>query len=546
MASYSIIIRNGHIIDGKRSALKRVDIGIKDDKIAAVGDLSFETGEKEIDARDRYVAPGFIDITSHSDTYWTLFNFPLQESMLWQGVTTIVGGNCGVSLAPLVSGQEIEAIQNWTNTMGINVNWQSTEELFDEFARHRFGVNVATLVGFGTIRRGVVANINAPASTGEIEKMKFLLQSALNAGAFGLSTSLGRSHEQLAGKEELVALAEVVAENGGIMKHHLRNEGEGILPSISEIIALARDVINTKSSSPGNKKHVRPFHTHISHFKILGKQSWPFFEEVVHMIEQAQKDGIPITMDASPYNRTGSDLYLLLPSWAREGGREAILERLDNADTRKAMQEDIKKLTLHYEKIVIASTFRDQTAIGKTIATLVEHTNLSPEEVILNLLHINNLNVSIFNEVVSEEHVLQLAKKPYVYFASDGAGFNTVKKLPHMLPHPRSFGSFPRVLSEFVKNKSILSWEEAVYKMTHLPAQLMGIPDRGVIEKNAFADLVIFHPERILDKATYENPFQYSEGIETVCVNGAIVLEHGNITKDPAGIVLKKQNQSSS
>ncbi|PIR69828.1 MAG: hypothetical protein COU47_00100 [Candidatus Niyogibacteria bacterium CG10_big_fil_rev_8_21_14_0_10_46_36] len=542
MASYSIIIRNGRVIDGKRSAPKQADVGIKDGKIMAVGDLSVETGEKEIDARDRYVVPGFIDITSHSDTYWTLFNYPLQESLLWQGVTTIIGGNCGASLAPLVSGQEIEAIQKWTDTTTININWQSVEELFDELDRHRFGVNVGTLIGFGTIRRGVVKNINAPASTGEIEKMKFLLQNAIKAGAFGLSTSLGRSHEQLASKEELMALSEVTAEAGGIVKYHLRNEGEGILPALSEAIAIARDIT---SNHPPTKENPRPFHTHISHFKILGKQSWPFFDEVLHMVEQAQKDGIAITMDMFPYTRTGSSLYLLLPSWAREGGGDAMLKRLSEEETRKAIQEDLKKLTLHYERIVVASTFRDQTAIGKTIAELAGETSLTPEEVILNLLQINNLNVSIFNEVISEEHVIALAKRPYIYFASDGAGFNVTKKTPNILPHPRSFGAFPRVLSEFVKEKSILSWEEAVHKMTYLPAKLLGIDDRGVIEKGAHADIVVLHPEKILDKATYENPLQYSEGIEVVCLNGEIVLENGEIRKDPAGIVVKKQNGTS-
>ncbi|MDP2676609.1 MAG: amidohydrolase family protein [bacterium] len=541
MAKYSIIIRNGHVIDGKRSAIKRADVGIEDDKITMVGDLSSEVGEKEIDARDRYVVPGFIDITSHSDTYWTLFNYPLQESLLWQGVTTIIGGNCGTSLAPLVSGQELEAIQKWTDTTTINSNWQSVEELFEEFERHRFGVNVGTFIGFGTIRRGVVEDINAPASTGEIEKMKFLLQGALQAGAFGLSTSLGRSHEQIASREELVALSEIIAENNSVIKYHLRNEGEGILPALSEAIAIARDIIQSRQ---GNGS-IKPFRTHISHFKILGKQSWPFFDEVLHMVEQAQHDGIPVTMDMFPYTRTGSNLYLLLPAWAREGGGDAMLERLSNQETKKALVENLKELTLHYEKMVVASTFRDQTAIGKTIAELAEDTGLSPEEVILHLLHINNLNVSIFNEIISEEHLIGLAKRPYVYFASDGAGFNVTKKIPHMLPHPRSFGTFPRVLNEFVKEKSILSWEEAIHKMTYLPAQLLGIPDRGLIEKDAYADIVVLHPEKVVDKATYENPLQYAEGVEVVCLNGTVVLENGEIKKDPAGTVIKKRNPSS-
>lgn len=545
MASYSIIIRNGNVIDGKRTAMKRADIGIKDNTILKVGDLSRESADKEIDASNRSVAPGFIDISSHSDTHWTLFNFPLQESLLWQGITTIIGGNCGTSLAPLVRGHDIEAIQKWTDTSAININWQSCEEFLEELSRHRFGVNFGTLIGFGTLRRGVVKHINDSASTGEIEKMKFLLRDSLRAGAFGLSTSLGRSHEQRAGTEELAALTDVLAEENGIIKHHLRNEGEEILPAVSEIIALAR-AISGDASDFYKKKNASPFHTHISHFKILGKQSWPFFTEALRMIEQAQKDGISITMDMYPYTKTGSNLYLLLPPWAREGGRETILERVRDPELKKAISDDLKKLTLHYDRMVIASTFRDETPIGKTIVELSVDTGLSPEDVLIHLLDINNLSVSLFNEVISEEHIVQLAKRPYVYFATDGVGTAVEQKTPRNLAHPRSFGTFPRVLNEFVKEKSILSWEEAIHKMTYLPARLLGIEKRGVIEKGAYADIVIFDPEKIIDTATYTNPFHYAEGVEWVLVNGSIALQRGAIIKEPAGSILRKNHTARS
>ncbi|MBI4114920.1 MAG: amidohydrolase family protein [Candidatus Niyogibacteria bacterium] len=534
MATYSLIIRNGSILDGRKTPLFLADIGIHKDRIEKIGNLSFESAEKEIDARGRYIVPGFIDITSHSDTFWTIFDFPRQESLLWQGITTILGGNCGASLAPLVSGVEIDALQKWTDTTTININWQSMAEFMEEMAKHPVSVNFATLVGFGTLRRGVLQNANAPASPAEIEKMKYLLENALRAGAFGLSTSLDRSHEQLAGINELAALARIVQKNQTLLKHHIRNEGESILPAISEVLSVAREVNSQQA------REDQPLMSHISHFKILGRQSWKHFDEIIHMLEQSRTDGMPVTIDIFPYTHTNSDLYLLLPPWAREGGKDKILLRLNDPQQRRDVAVDLKKLTLHYERMIVASTFRDETALGKTIAGLAGDTGLSPEEVCINLLIANDLHVSIFNEVISPEHIIAMAGKNYAAFATDGAGFSADSVLSHKLPHPRSFGTFPKILQEFVKEKSILSWEDAVYKMTGLPADILGLKERGVIRENAYADVVVFNPETISDKATYENPLQYALGVEWVCVNGKIALEGGRVTQEMNGRILRK------
>lgn len=541
MSSYSIIIRNGHVIDGKRNKMVRADIGIRGERVAFIGDLKTSSADQEIDARGRYIAPGFIDITNHSDTHWTLFNFPKQESMLWQGVTTIVGGNCGTSLAPLVTGKELDALQKWFDVSEINVNWQSFEEYFQELERHSFGVNVATLVGFGTLRRGVVSNINGPASPGEISKMQFLLEQAFTAGAFGLSTSLGRSHEQLAGKEELTALIETVDNYGGVVKHHLRDEGSDILPALSEVISLSRDVLqDNRDGSRKKLKTHRRVQTHISHLKFIGRSAWSLFDEAIEMIERARGDGISVTLDISPYTRTGSDLYLLLPSWAKEGGRENILDRLSDERQKQLIIEELRKLTLHYDRMVVASTLRDHTPIKKTIAQLAGETGLSSEEIIINILAINNLAVSIFNEVLSEEHIIKMVKKEYTAFATDGFGMNIVKTPPFNLPHPRSFGTFPKILNNFIKDKGILSWEEAIYKMSGMPALLVGLTDRGVIQKGAYADIIIFDPEQIADTSTYDNPFQYARGIEWILVNGHIALGENGISRDMFGKVIRK------
>lgn len=539
MASYSLIIRNGHIINGKKTPLIRADIGIRGQHIEFIGDLTTAVSDKDIDASGKYVVPGFIDLTNHSDTHWTIFNYPKQESLLWQGITTIVGGNCGTSLAPLVTGQEIDALQKWVDTSSINVNWQTFHEYFQELERHSFGVNIATLVGFGTLRRGTVANINGPASAGEISKMQYLLENALQEGAFGLSTSLGRAHEQLAGKEELLALAQTLDAHGALLKHHLRDEGMEILPAISEVTSLSREALQNGNENSKQALPQRHLQTQISHFKLLGKSAWNLFDEVIEMIERARAD-IPLTIDIFPYTRTGSNLYLLLPPWAKEGGKESMLDRLSNEKERKTIIDDLRRLTLHYDRMVVTSTLRDFTPIGKTIAKLAEETNLSPEEVFINLLSINNLMVSIFNEVVSEEHIVRLSKKEYSMFATDGSGINVVKTPISDLPHPRSFATFPKVLSTYVKDKGVLGWEEAIYKMTRMPAEIIGIEDRGIIQKGACADIVIFDPEKIIDKSTYENPLQYSEGIEWVILNGHVAIGQDGVSKDMFGKIIKK------
>ncbi|PIR70406.1 MAG: hypothetical protein COU46_01540 [Candidatus Niyogibacteria bacterium CG10_big_fil_rev_8_21_14_0_10_42_19] len=529
MASYSIIIKNGYVIDGKNSPRVRADVGIKGNIIADIGDLSQETADVEIDARDRYVAPGFIDLTSHSDTHWTLFDAPGQESFLWQGVTTILGGNCGTSLAPLVSGNEIDALQKWFDVSSVNINWQSTAEFLDEIEKRPLGVNFATLTGFGTLRRGSVKNIDQGASTGEIDKMRFLLEEALSAGSFGLSTSLGRVHEQSAGTEELVSLAEVVKKSDGILKYHLRDEGSDILPSLSEVFSITR------------ASDVR---THISHFKLIGKGAWKMFNDAMIMIEQGLQNNMHITLDIYPYTKTGSSLYLLLPSWAREGGREEILGNLEDPEKRALISSALKELTLHYDQMIIASSFRDQSVVGKTIEELSVSTNLSSEDVIINLLNVNELTVTIFNEALHEAHIDMFAKKYYSVFATDGVGYNVAFSKPNDLPHPRSFGTFPKVLNYFVKEKEALTWEEAIYKMTKLPADILGLERRGVIKKNTFADIVVFDPEKIRDKSTYTNPLQYSEGMEWVLVNGGIAISEGAISNELHGKILRKEKNN--
>ncbi|MEK7085202.1 MAG: amidohydrolase family protein, partial [Patescibacteria group bacterium] len=391
MASESILIRGGMIYRDKK--FEDADVLIEDGTIKTIGDFSGALSkeiENIVDASGKYVVPGFIDLTNHSDTHWTLFAHPGQESMLMQGVTTIVGGNCGSSLAPLVKGEDISGIQKWTDITKINIDWRTLEEFFEELEARKLGVNFATLVGHGTLRRGVVGEDTRPAKENEIQQMQLLLERAMAEGAFGLSTSLGSSHEKGSDHKELLALFGAVNKQGGITKHHLKDEGKNILPAIAEIIGLARDANATAV---------------ISHFKFIGRAAWEVIPQALSMIESAREGGVKLWCDMFPYTRTGSPLYHLLPPWAVEGGKEKILVALKEPGKRAEILSHLKSLTLHYEKMTIAATLRDREAIGKTISEIAAATGAPPEEVIAALLENNDLKVSIFNEVILPEHL---------------------------------------------------------------------------------------------------------------------------------------------
>jgi len=526
---YDFLIKNGIIFDGEKSGFVRDDLGIKNEKIKDLGKLE-ESAGRIIDANNMYVCPGFIDLTNHSDTFWTLFSDPYQESLVSQGVTTILGGNCGSSLAPIVSPQNIETVQKWTDISKINVDWQSPDEFLDRLERHHLAINFATLIGHGVLRRNVIGNETRNASEEELRKMEFLLEKSLEEGAFGLSFNLGAAHEKAASSKEIIELSKIVQSKNGLIKHHLEDEGKNILPSIAHLIGYIRE---SKAK------------TQISHFKAIGRSAWEKFDEAIALIERAREENLSLTIDVFPYTKTGSNLYQFLPEYMLKNGKSEILKTLSRPEERESVSKYLQGLTLHYDKITVAATLWDTNAIGKTIAELAQSTGFMPEEVILNLLELNGLHVSIFNEAIKEEHIGELLKKSWAMIGSDGAGYDSVnfKSLTlDRLPHPRSFGAFPRVFSDFVINKQILSWQEAIYKATSLPAKTLGIVQRGEIKEGFYADIVIFNPEKIEDKATYENPFQFSSGVEWVFINGEPVIEEGKITKKKTGMILRRKN----
>lgn len=522
---YDTVIKNGIVFNGTGGASLKADLGISGEKIAKIGDLKKARTKTTIDATDLYVAPGFIDLTTHSDNHWTLLSQPGQENFVKQGITTILGGHGGSSLAPIINEESIQAMERWTNVSEVNINWRNISEFFEEAERHDLAVNFGTLVGHETLRRNVLNNLAREATPEEIKNIAALLEQSLEEGAFGLSTNFSTRHAQEASRKEISKLFEILKKHNATSMHHLEDEGKNLLPATSRLIMLLRTWNNRG---------------HIAHFKALGRTAWGEFENAINMIELARNEGIVLTCDFFPYTSTGSNLLSLMPPWALSESKDTIMGFLKDDESRKNLKDYLKSLTLHYEKITIASTSHESSNLGKTIEELSRMSGLETEEIVLDLLLANDLRVSIFNNVILQENIDLLSSKSYAMVASDGVGYEIDKIKTKMdLPHPRSFGAFARVFSDLVKERGVLTWEAAVHKMTGLPAETLGIVDRGTIKENNYADIVILDPKTIKDRATYEKPIQSPEGIKHVFVNGKLVFSDNSLREKRAGKILR-------
>ncbi len=524
---YDILIKNGTVIDGTGKNSIKTDLSIEKDKIEKIDCLDKASAKIVIDAEGKYVSPGFIDINNHSDGYWSLFTTPSLESMLYQGITTIIGGNCGSSLAPLISGGAILSIQKWADINDISVNWLSMAEFLNVLEKRRIGVNFGTLVGHSTLRRGIIGEEFRELKQKEIKMIEKILQDSLKEGALGLSTGLVYSHAKIATTEEIVKLAKIVEKEGGIYTSHIRGEAEELIPAINETILIAK---KTKIS------------TEVSHLKSMGKKNWPNFSKAIEIIEKAKNEGININFDVYPYTTTGSVLYIFLPDWVAEGGKRVMVKRLkDPAIKAKVIKEMQETRAYEYEKVVIAISPVDRTFIGKRITEIAQTQGVSMEEAIINMLIASEGKVITFFETLNEENVRLALKHPLAFIGSDGSGYDiSYYKRKGELVHPRCFGAFPRFLGRYVRDNKLMSWEEAIYKITGGPAEKLRLKNRGTIKAGNFADVVIFNPKTIIDKATFSNPFQYPEGVDYVIINGKIVIDKGKYTGEKAGKVLRK------
>jgi N-acyl-D-amino-acid deacylase len=520
---YDIIIKNGTLIDGSGKSMYRADIGIKEDRIIKIGDLHNEKSENEIDATERLVCPGFVDVNNHSDTYWKIFTDPSLESLVHQGITTIIGGNCGSSLAPLLGAKAISSVQKWANISQVNIDWLTMKEFLDVVSKSKLSVNFATLVGQATLRRSVLGDDMRHLKAKEADFLASKLATAMKEGALGMSSGLIYSHARSTTEDELIRLAQTIEKYHGVYVTHMRNESSDFIAATLEAIEIAR------------KSKVK---LHISHLKVTGEKNWGMMDDALAAISRANEVGLNVSFDVFPYTNTGSVLYTLLPSWVSDGGKKMMLSRLKNPQLRAKIVAEMKASGIDYSKIEIAISPLNKTLARRKISDIAASQEKSIEEAVIDILIASEGRVIVSMDVLSEENIEKAIMHPASMVATNGSGYSDSHGNTGEVVHPRSFGTFPRILAKYVLGKKIISWEDAIRKMTSFPAQKFGIEKRGELKEAYFADIIIINQNEIRDFATPENPYQYNKGIDYVLVNGQIVLQNGVYNGERVGCVI--------
>jgi len=533
LPSYDLVIRNGKIVDGSGNPWYHADLAVRGGKIAAIGRVPPQAGKREIDARGLVVAPGFIDIHSHSD--FVLLEDGTAASKIRQGVTTEVLGE-SASAGPYQG----KLIPRAVRVKGQATRWETLGKYFDLVERSGVAPNVASFVGLGNVWRSVMGNAHQRPTPEQLEKMKDLVAQAMQEGAMGLSCCLAMPPDGLATTDDLVALCKVVARFGGIFVVHLRNEGTEVFDAIREAIEV------------GRRAGVA---VEILHIKIADQRYWGQMNEVVRLIDEARKSGVNIQANVYPYTRGNNDLASILPPWAHEGGTARMLARLKDPQQRLRLKQDIQKgipgWYNHYtavggdwSRMLISANNSYQGLTMDRILALRTRDKQPPPDLLdelFDLLVEQGGSVGTVYDHHTEKDMNLALVQPWCGIGSDGLALATEGPLRRGHPHPRSFGTFPRVLGVYVRQQGLLRLEDAIRKMTSQNAQKLGLHDRGLLQPGAYADLTLLAPERVIDRATYASPFQYSEGIEYVVVNGQLVLDRGQPTGALPGKALRRQ-----
>lgn len=521
---YDILIKNGTILDGSGKKDRYIaDIGIANGYITSIGSLGGAQAKKIIDATGLYVSPGFIDVLSHSDTNLTLFTNPMQESLISQGITTIIGGNCGYSLAPLVSGTMMDSQKKWGTASQINIDWLRMSEFLDRMSEKKLNINFGTLTGYNTVVKGIAHSEHIELDNKQNEIAEFLIDQSQIEGSFGVSLGLPYLHYSPSFEVNLDHVFSVLKKHNKIITVHLKDEHDRFLDALTAILHTAKEHDVT---------------LHISHLKVLGRHHWSNFKDAIVKIENAYENGLRVSFDVFPYASSGLELLFLLPQWVKNGSPDEIIKKLSNSIERKQIIHDIIARNLEYDKIIIASNAPDSVFVGKSILEIAKNLAVSPEEAIIELLMGSKLSIIVFAHLLDEANVQMAIAHPLSIIASSGTGFSLKKADSTGLPHPRSFGAFPRFLKKYVREKNLVTWEKAIAKISSEPAHIFDIRKRGLIHDNFSADIVIFDPVTISDTATFQNPYQYSKGIHSVLVNGVLAYENGIVIPSYSGTVL--------
>jgi N-acyl-D-amino-acid deacylase len=528
---YDVIIKDGMVVDGTGSPWYRADVGIKAGKIVRIShDLSGEGTKKLISAEGLTVAPGFIDMHSHSDIM--LFSSPTADEKVRQGVTSELLGQDGIGVAPISD----KNLNNWRKVLSglagdpdIEWSWRDFASYLDALDKAKTSTNPVVLATHGAIRQEVIGLENRRAEPAELDRMKELTAECMAAGAVGLSLGLIYLPCFYANRKELVEVYKTCSQYNGFMVVHIRNEAELAEEAMQEVIDITKE-----AKVP----------LHISHFKTAGRNNWHKTDEMIAMAEQARREGLEVTFDQYPYIAGSTMFFAVLPQWALEGGATSMLQRLQDKDLREKIRHDIAHgipgwqnmaRDTGWEGVMVTAvkTEKNKELEGMYMSEIAERLGKDPVDAAMDLLLEEDAAVGMATFAQSEENVKKILKHDYQMPCTDG--------LLGGKPHPRVYGTFPRILGKYVREEKVISLPTAIRKMTSFPAQRLGLKDRGLIREGMAADITVFNAETIIDKATYAEPRQYPEGIEYVLVNGDPVVFAGQHTGSRPGYVLRRK-----
>ncbi|MGE5736244.1 MAG: N-acyl-D-amino-acid deacylase family protein [Acidobacteriota bacterium] len=530
--SFDLVLTNGHIIDGTGSPWYSGDLGIREGKIAAIGNLANAPRKRTIDVQGQVVAPGFIDMLGQSEM--TILVDPRLPSKIYQGITTEITGE-GNSAAPLndvIIQADVASYQH----LKITPDWRTMRQYFARLEKQGMGINLASYVGATQVRRMVLGDENKAPTPDQLNQMKALVRDAMHDGAVGLSTSLEYAPAPYAKTDELIALAGEASKFGGIYATHMRNESDSVLQAIDEALRIGREA------------HIP---VEIWHLKVAGKANWGRMPEVVAKISSARAQGMDVAADTYAYPAWFNSFSAFIPQWAHDGGDAKLIQRLQDPAMRARIRKDMMTRSTEWDnewqeipgpEAVMIGVVQNPKLVplqGKTLADVAKLWNKDPIDALFDLL----IEDKAFTEVavfgMSEPDVVLALQQPWVAVDNDSSGTSPEGLLGQEHPHPRAYGTFPRILRKYVREEKKLALEDAIRKFTSLPAQRMRLTDRGVLKQGMWADVVVFDPATIRDLATFEKPNQLSEGMNYVLVNGVPVIDQGKMTGALPGKVLR-------
>ena len=527
MATYDLVIRGADLIDGTGMPARRADLAVAGDRIAEIGRIAPSMGHRVIEATGLTLTPGFVDIHSHSDYHLLLQ--PTADSAVRQGVTLEIGGNCGYAAAPIWGPWLEERAALYRNLYGLDHTWQGVADYCRRLETVGISENFGLLIGHNTLRGSAMGGVNRAPSADELGAMIDGARQGMAEGALGISTGLLYAPACFSRPDELTAIAAAVKDAGGILTSHMRSEGDGLLEAIDEIIGVAE-----QARIP----------LQISHLKTSGERNWSKLPEAIRRIEEAQARGLDVSCDRYPYTASNTGLQAVLPDWALEGGQQARVDRLCDPGARARMTQDLtaRYPADYWSRLMISEVTRDEHRRyeGLRVSDAAKLVDTEPVDFVLALLLAERMQVDAIFFTMCEDNLNAILQKPYAMIGSDSGCRSHEGPLSHGRPHPRTFGTFQRVLGRFVRESRLLDLPTAIRKMTWDPCRKLGVSDRGHLQRGCVADLVLFDSATVSDRATYEVPIQYPIGIHYVFVNGIAVIEAGEHTGARPGRVVRR------